>query len=234
MELEMLFKHNSLRRHFTILFTLAALALLALTPPAIASTVLQLDMQSLVANSDQIVIGRVANLESYLEKDGRVYTAITIDVDESLKGQPDKQLVIRQIGGRTDDLATIVPGMPDFKPQEEVVLFLELHQAKKQQPDLKIPVITGMSQGKFTVAIGPDDKTRFVVPHLAGVHRIQPARHAPTHNIPDNKPNDNFAIKNIDPATLHKLNADDLHTQVVEINAFKKKIQDVITEQSKK
>ena len=91
-----------------------------------------------------------------------------------------------------------------------------------------------MSQGKFSVAIGPDDKTRFVIPHLADLHRIQQNKTLPNNAIPGNKPGDKLVLKNIDPSTLRKVNADDLHTQVVEINAFKKQIQDVITEQSQK
>lgn len=207
----------SLRHH--IFGAIGILLALVMLPSAFASTVLRLDMQSLVANSDQIVHGRVANLDSYIEQDGRVYTNITIDVDEALKGQPGHQVTIRQIGGRTGDLATIVPGMPDFKPSEEVILFLE------RIPSQPMHVVTGMAQGKFSVAIGPDDKTRFVIPHLGDLHRIPPPASMPQGST--------TTPPRIDPNTIRKSTLDDpLYTSVVELNTFKQQIQNVVLEQT--
>ncbi|MBA2663954.1 MAG: hypothetical protein H0U74_16820 [Bradymonadaceae bacterium] len=181
---------------------------------AFASTVLRLDLESLVANSDQIVVGRVAELTSKVEGDGRVYTSITIDIDETLKGEHQRRVVVRQIGGRSGDLATIVPGMPDFKPAEEVVLFLEHVTARK------LPVITGMAQGKFHVALGPDESTRFVVPQLAkDLHLVKPTPLPPQEGLPK-------AL-----GRLREVPADELYSTVVALDSFKEQVQAIVSDQ---
>ena len=138
---------------------------------ASAATVLRMDMQSLVANSDKVVYGTVSDVESRLEK-GRVYTYTEIRVDESIKGDAGETVTIRQIGGETEELATWVAGMPRFAEGEQVITFLE------QTKDPTLHVVTGMMQGKFKVVVGPDGATQHVVPYLgdiALVNEIEPA-----------------------------------------------------------
>ncbi len=152
------------------------LALVILMPAtATAATVVKLDMPNLVASSDAIVVAEVTEIDSELDADGRVYTTIEFSTDDVLKGEPGESFSIRQVGGQHGDIATRAPGMPDFERGEEVFLFLSNFETH--------PVITGLSQGKFRVAVGPDDETRFVVPQLHGVHLVDP-KDAPRQAAP--------------------------------------------------
>lgn len=196
---------------------LAPLALLLMAAPASASTVLELDLDELVSASNQIVVGKVADLDARVEADGRVYSYIRIQVAETLKGEHQREVVIRQIGGRTEELATIVPGMPDFKPDEEVLVFLE-HVTRH-----RIPVVTGMAQGKFHIAIGPDNRTRYAVPQLGDMNLVKPQRTAPP--VPD----DQSPIKL--EGTLRRVRPNELHTSVQELETFKAQIRQVVEQQ---
>jgi hypothetical protein len=177
----MISTHHNLETPRRFQWLVAAAAFVAvglLCSPASAATVLRLDMQSLVANSDDIVYGTVENVESRLEK-GRVYTYTRIEIDESLKGDAGDTITIRQLGGETEELATWVAGMPRFVEGEQVITFAE------QTGDQRYHVVTGMMQGKFKVVVGPDGASRHVVPYLGDislVDRVEPAGGLPGHS----------------------------------------------------
>lgn len=163
-----------------------------------ASTVLRLDLESLVANSDQIVEAEVLKVEPRVEN-GKVYTYTTMRVEDGLKGAEDGETVtIKQIGGRTEELATRVAGVPQFKLGERVVVFLE-------RPDMdKFSVVTGMSQGKFQVALGPDNLTPYVVPFLGDINLLEPAKPTLRQRPSELKLKE---IKQVDPTKLDKRKA---------------------------
>ncbi len=138
------------------------------TRAAHATTLRKLDMASLVSGSERIVRGEVAAIEPARE-DGRIVTYVTIEVSEHLKSQDDIETVrVRVLGGRMDGLATRVHGTADFSLGEHVLVFLE-----RPQPDGPL-VVRGMVQGKFTVALGPDTKTLYVVPDLRNTPLVEP------------------------------------------------------------
>lgn len=187
------------------------------TVPAVASTVLELDLESLVANSDDIVIGTVIDVDSRVEPDGRVYSFIRIGVTEAIKGQGKEEILIRQIGGRVDDLVTYVPGMPEFVPQEQVFLFIE------RTPRQGLPVITGMAQGKFSIHVGPDATTRFVVPEPTQLRTIR------ARTLPGPLPNE-LSLKDEMPdgARLREVKPNLLYSTVHELESFKEQIREII------
>ncbi|MFW5968537.1 MAG: hypothetical protein ACOCV2_13520, partial [Persicimonas sp.] len=146
----------------------AGLIVMLASTAAFSATVLKLDLESLVANSDQIVEGQVVETESRVEE-GKVFTYTTIEVEEGLKGsEAGETITIRQIGGRTDELATRVAGLAHFERGEKAMVFLERPGAEAS------PVVTGMSQGKFEIAVGPDNTTPYVVPRLGDVSLLEP------------------------------------------------------------
>ncbi len=188
--------------------TVALTALVLLANTAVAATAVKLDMPHLVERSEVIVVAQVTALESKLEEDGRVYTTIHLQTEEALKGQPGKEFSIRQIGGRDGDVATRAPGMPDFDEGETVFLFLRNVDT--------FPVVTGLSQGKFSIAVGPDDSTRYVVPQVDGLRLLDP-KEAPRRRGEDSQP---LSTDLMDHRATFQ--------QVHEFDAFRDRVQELI------
>src|SRR6266545_1875340 len=103
---------------------LATTILLAL--PAHADIAPKWTDAELASFSRVILTGRVARVAVGWDA-GTLYTYVTVDVSDVLKGDvPDRQVVIKQLGGRVDDVALIVGGQPTFTPGEEILAFLEV------------------------------------------------------------------------------------------------------------
>lgn len=200
--------------------SLAAICLV-LASTATAATVIKLDMANLVANSDAIVVAQVTEMESSREEDGRVYTTISFATDEVLKGNPGDEFTLRQVGGVDGDIATRVPGMPQFEPDEEVFLFLTNVDDQ--------PVITGLSQGKFQIAVGPDKDTRYVVPQLHGVHFVNPADQPGSE--PAGDPGAEAVKPNLEPPPVDISSHAEVYRQVHQFDAFRQRIKSVIEKQ---
>lgn len=117
--------------------------LLLLALPAIGSTVVKMDLPDLVKTSDMIVQGRVDHAEAKWENDA-IITYTTILVDDHLKGAQRQSMVIRSEGGRIGDLVMSVPGMPQFRQGEGVIVFL------KGSSNGAFAVV-GLNQGKYEI-----------------------------------------------------------------------------------
>lgn len=190
------------KRGFTLL-TAALLVTIAWLGSASATTLLKLDLETMTTKSEAIVQGKVTTMESR-KVGGRIYTYITLDVHEMLKGGPEETITFRIMGGRVDGLVTIVHGTPNFSKDEEVVVFLE--RPLKDSP----LVVTGMVQGKFHVTVGPDQSSRYVVPHVGNTPLVQP-----------------LEVKDRDGTIRRKLTEvepDTLHSEVMDFEAFKLKV----------
>lgn len=134
---------------------LGMLALLAL--PAAATTMVSYSLKELALNADAIVVGKFKTVRSvWDEEKGKIYTYLTVDVSETLKGDGQKSLTIRQLGGTVGKLVMKVTGTPTLAPEEEAVLFLHKTQAGDH-------LIYGLSQGVFRVVADPG----------GGVKRVQ-------------------------------------------------------------
>ncbi len=148
---------------------------------AFGATAHQLDMAGLVNHSDVIVIAQVNSTSAAMGDDGRVYTTIDFETQDVLLGPSVKSFQLRQIGGVDPDtgIGTHAPGLPHFLDGERVFLFLE--QTSSQL------VLTGLAQGKFTVARGPDGESDFVIPQLRGL-RTLPSGFGDADPLPSTKP----------------------------------------------
>lgn len=180
-----------------------ALALVVLPLTAHATTLIKLDLKALTAKSEQIVLGRVLTLTPKLEG-GRVFTYVSIKVSERLKGQGEDTVTLRLVGGRTEELATLVAGQANFRPGEDVLVFLERPGMSRHL------LVTGMSQGKFRIVTGPDGATRQLVPQGVTTSLL-----APTTRRVDGKERQSLL-----PAAPSKL-----HTQVTSLQDVRSTIQ---------
>lgn len=134
-----------MRAAFRSLTRLAAFAILALaTAPASATQVRHLDMRELAQSSSDIVIGRVQHVASrWNTSRSKIFTDVTVQVDESLKGARGS-VTFTQLGGTVGDVRQDVHGCPAFAPGEEAVLFLWRDAQGRAQ-------LNGLGQGKFEI-----------------------------------------------------------------------------------
>jgi len=134
---------NRVRR--TVVLAIAALAMITASYAA-ATTVEKMSLRDLAKKSDAIVLARVEDQTARYEANKEIFTYITLRVLEPVKGpKKDDVITIRQLGGTVDMIASIVPGTPNFKKGEEVVLFLT------QKDGAGYPWVMGLQQGKYSV-----------------------------------------------------------------------------------
>ena len=115
--------------------------------PAGATTLIRMSLSQLSQASSTIVRGHVVGQETrWNQNHTRIMTYTTIQLDQTLKGQPPSTLVIEQPGGTVGNFHVHVPGTAYLRPQAEYVLFLE--PAEKPQTFHMV----GMMQGAFRIS----------------------------------------------------------------------------------
>jgi hypothetical protein len=121
-------------------------ASLSLSASARASLVEALDLEALVAEADQVVLARVLALNSYFDARGQIVTDVSMQVEESVKGDhaPGAAIVVQRQGGTVGDVGMRVSGEPNFVIGETVVLFGARATGGALRP-------VGMSQGALRV-----------------------------------------------------------------------------------
>lgn len=125
---------------------------------SLATSVARLSDAELVRHSSSIVEGRVTGVRSeWNASRTQIHTIVTLRVTGSLKGGAlaGEQVVLRLLGGRVGDTVAELVGGPKFAVDEDVIVFID-RQAVELMP------ITGLFQGKFTVATDPASGQRTV------------------------------------------------------------------------
>ena len=147
------------------LFLVVAIAALALVgaQAAFATTVQKLSLQDLTKKSSSIVMARVDDtVSSWDAAHKEIYTYTTLRVLQPVKGSKGATTItLRQIGGTVGNIASVVPGMPNFRKGEEVVVFLTDKDAAGY------PWVMGLQQGKYSV-VTTKDGVKMVRNDLAG------------------------------------------------------------------
>ncbi len=132
--------YNDRRRFLWVLF-LIGLALIAVV--AQATTLVRLRFQDLVHYSYSIARVRCVHAESVMEN-GEIWTDTSFRVVSHNKGYLPEEIVVRQPGGKFQHLHSHVDGTPEFRPGEEVYLFLSAHAVGQFK-------IVGWAQGTFRI-----------------------------------------------------------------------------------
>ncbi len=137
----------------------AALILVAVlaAAPTYGTSVLRRSVVDLIELSEDIVVGEVIEVRDGLDLGAVPYTAVTLRVDETLKGGASGTYTFRQFGlleprtmpDGTTNLMLSPDGWPRFKASESVVLFL---YKPAQATGLRTTV--GLMQGKFNIVDG--------------------------------------------------------------------------------
>jgi hypothetical protein len=98
--------------------------LLLACPSAFATTVRIPKDEELVLGARAIVRGKVLSVECAMDGE-RIYTYITLRVQEVLKGHlAGRKIVIKEAGGEFAGLGSITWGTPQFTPDENVLVYL--------------------------------------------------------------------------------------------------------------
>ena len=127
-----------------ILAIACAAAVLCAAGLALGAVMVKLETKDLAGQAEAVVVGKVtASKAQWDEKKTKIFTLTTVQIAESAKGDLKGEVVVRTFGGEVDGLAQLVPGMPQFTKDEEVVLFLKSED--------KAWHVVGLGQGKFSV-----------------------------------------------------------------------------------
>jgi hypothetical protein len=136
-----------------------------------ASMLEQMDTAALTKQSRWIHIGEVTSSWSSPDASNKmIYTYVKLRVDQTLKGQPVQEVLIRVPGGRLKDLGMVVHGMAHFTRGERTLVFLG------QDRD-GAPSVVGMAQGKYRIfksSLSGEDMAMFQAPSNLEIMRRTP------------------------------------------------------------
>jgi|SRR5580700_6951314 hypothetical protein len=159
------------RRLLWILF-LIGLGLIAVV--AQATTLVRLHFQDLVHYSYSIARVRCMHADVRVEN-GEIWTDTSVRVLSHNKGYLPEEIVVRQPGGKFQHLHSHVDGVPEFRPGEEVYLFLSAHSGGQF-------LIVGWAQGTFRTH--PRKSARFSTPTFISI----PATRSSAFPLPPRSP----------------------------------------------
>ena len=130
-----------------------------------ATTVRRLSLEQMVRGSHRIMLGRRVSQETYWNKNRtRILTATRFAVTEDLKGESRGTATVVTVGGTVDGMTLMVPGTPQFREHEEVLLFLEAGKGDYW-------ILKGLSQGMFRIAADPQG-VRAAYHASSGLHQV--------------------------------------------------------------
>jgi hypothetical protein len=113
-------------------------ALLLVSAPGYATTLLWMDVHELTRNSTAVVQGTVVAQRTLSEKPGTPLNQVTVEVGETLKGDLEGAVLVNNPG---------FAGAPSFLEGDELILFVSTRNGTH--------VITGFQQGTFKIVSNP-------------------------------------------------------------------------------
>jgi hypothetical protein len=129
------------RRRF--LWALFLIGLVLIVIVANATTLARLQFFQLVQHSSAIGRMRCVDTQTRFE-DGEIWTDTVFEVVQHDKGYLPSPIVVRTPGGKFQHLHSHVDGVPEFRPGEEVFLFLT------GRPGMPFRIV-GWTQGTFRI-----------------------------------------------------------------------------------
>ena len=152
---------NTWKRAGALAIALASIVL-SCAGTAFSSTFTIPSDDELIVGARAIVRGKVLSISSQLDPEqDRIFTYITIRVHDVLKGQiANRKIVLKEEGGQVGARGSIVFGTPQFKRDEEVLVYLDTWRDGSLR-------VHQMLLGKFTVVDDPSLGGKVVVRNLA-------------------------------------------------------------------
>jgi len=144
------------------------LVLIYLTNGA-ATTIEKLSIEKMAGLAHAIVRARCISVSARWDR-GEIWTFTSFQVSETWKGQAPDDLVVRLLGGSVGSLTSTVAGIPRFRPNEEVILFLQ------QTSDGDFTVLS-WEQGAFRIGRDRRTGTEMVTEDTATFETYDPRTH---------------------------------------------------------
>jgi hypothetical protein len=164
------------RRRF--LWALFLIGLIFVAIAARATTLVRLQFYQLVQHASAIARVRCLRAETRMEN-GEIWTDTSFQVVQRGKGYLPAEIVVRMPGGKFQHLTSHVDEVPEFRPGEEVFLFLI---GRPGSPFY----IVGWTQGTFRIHTNPRSGTEAVTQDSAAVPVFDPRTHQFTkHGVKD-------------------------------------------------
>lgn len=134
-------------RHCCWISRVLLFVVVAAAPLAVQAQGRRYDDPELTRASELIVTGRVSGMSYGRDPQvGAIYTYVTVDVDQTIKGPAfGERIVVKQLGGSVDGVTMTVFDQAAFEPGQEVLLFLV-----RRPRDQTLQTI-GLWQGKWTI-----------------------------------------------------------------------------------
>jgi len=130
---------------------------------------LNIPTPDLARSSADIVVAKCVSSEAKLDEEtGFIFTYITFQIEESLKGKYGDELVLRIVGGTVGDQTLSSPFLPKFTPNEEVVLLLG------PENSAGYPVLQSVNKGVYRVQT-TDSGARVISTPVNGLELINSA-----------------------------------------------------------
>lgn len=141
----------------TLLLFSSTLLLLSTTTDNATAQERKLTLRELAEGAELIVEGKVADMQSEWNEDQtRIYTHVTVNVGQCIKGENTTQsVVVTHMGGEVGEVGEVYSGAARFKKDEEVLLFLNKEEDGRYK-------VTGHAQGKYTVTRDEDTNEKMV------------------------------------------------------------------------
>ena len=122
-----------------------------------ASSVVQVTFDELVSSSQLIFEGHVTERRAEYDNNGKIYTYVTFEVEDVLKGTfGGRMLVLRYLGGTVGDTTLRISDLTLPETGEKGIYFVESLTRPQVHP------LYGWDQGHFLVATSPTDQTERV------------------------------------------------------------------------
>ena len=143
------------KKKIVIFFTLLSIVFAG----SVSSLMLKLSLSELVSNADVIITGEVVEKECrWGERVKCIYTYVTVLVDEYVKGEGEKEIILMHPGGEVGRKGMMISNMPSFQEGEEVLIFARklkdrLAVLNNQSDTGKIYGVYGFAQGKCRIFV---------------------------------------------------------------------------------
>ncbi len=125
---------------------------------------LKLSLEELNSGADLIATGKVVEKECMWGERGKwIYTYVTLAVGEYIKGEGEREVIVRHLGGEVGEKGLIVGNMPSFREGEEVVVFLRKSEENLGALDTRegapgVYDVSGLAQGKYEIFLDESGK----------------------------------------------------------------------------